>query len=224
MNDYCSWSRKNHAFLQSRSSPLEFYLHRSQYMHLLLVTYPGNPRPAIAYANEMLRPFYAHHDTEFLRLMACLAYLPISRLRTSPYAELASHSLHTDLEPLFAKEYCASLGMSKQVPLRVVGDIGGGGALVKIEKGRKIMRERKSEWSQTDELPVSNSCLLLPFAVLIWVPDRNTISTRTSLSFHIHLSSVEGAVNRPESPHDACMWPCYFSRQFAEITQAGQVY
>ena len=55
---------------------------------------------------------------------------------------------------LFAKEYCASLGMSRQVPLRVVGDIGGGGALARIEKGRKVMRERKSEWSQTDELPV----------------------------------------------------------------------
>ena len=44
--------------------------------------------------------------------------------------------------------------MSRQVPLRVVGDIGGGGALARIEKGRKVMRERKSEWSQTDELPV----------------------------------------------------------------------
>jgi hypothetical protein len=55
---------------------------------------------------------------------------------------------------LFAKEYCTSLGMSRQVPLRVVGDIGGGGALARIEKGRKVMRERKSEWSQTDELPV----------------------------------------------------------------------
>jgi hypothetical protein len=64
-------------------------------------------------------------------------------------------SLHTDLEPLFAKEYCASMGMSKQVPLRVVGDIGGGGALVKIEKARKVMKERKSEWSRTNELPVS---------------------------------------------------------------------
>ena len=66
-----------------------------------------------------------------------------------------------DLEPLFAKEYCASLGMSRQVPLRVVGDLGGGGALARIEKGRKVMRERKSEWSQSDELPVSGAVILL---------------------------------------------------------------
>lgn len=74
---------------------------------------------------------------------------------TSPYADLASPALHMDLLPTFAREYCASLGISKQVPLRVVGDIGGGGALSRIEKGRKVMRERKSEWSQTNELPVS---------------------------------------------------------------------
>jgi hypothetical protein len=86
--------------------------------------------------------------------MGSLAYLPESRMRASVYADLLSPSLHTDLEPLFAKEYSASLGMSRELPLRVVGDIGGGGALARIEKGRKIMRDRKSEWSQVDELPV----------------------------------------------------------------------
>lgn len=92
--------------------------------------------------------------------MTCLAYLPKQKLERSPYADLASPSLHTDLEPLFAKEYCASLGMSRQVPLRVVGDIGGGGALARIEKARTVMKEKKSEWSQSDELPVccSSGC------------------------------------------------------------------
>ena len=32
--------------------------------------------------------------------------------------------------------------MNKQLPLRIVGDIGGRGALAKIEKGRKFMQER----------------------------------------------------------------------------------
>ena len=44
--------------------------------------------------------------------------------------------------------------MNKQLPLRIVGDIGSRGALAKIEKGRKIMQERKREWTQTDGLPV----------------------------------------------------------------------
>lgn len=56
---------------------------------------------------------------------------------------------------MFEKEYCARLGLSCELPLRIVGDIGGGGALARIEKGRKVMRDKKSEWSQIDELPVS---------------------------------------------------------------------
>ncbi|KAG6889307.1 hypothetical protein C0995_001963 [Termitomyces sp. Mi166 len=148
------WTKKNRTFLQSRSSPLEFYLHRSQYIRLLLSCHPPDPLPALAYANANLRGFYDDHPIEVNRLMGCIAYLPLSKLQISPYADLASPSLHFELEPLFAKEYCASLGMSRQVPLRVAGDIGGGGALARIEKGRKVMRERKSEWSQTDELPI----------------------------------------------------------------------
>ncbi|KAH6918632.1 ubiquitin-protein ligase E3 [Coprinopsis sp. MPI-PUGE-AT-0042] len=149
-----AWSQRHREFLQSRSSPLEFYLHRSQYIRLLLSSHPPDPFPAIAYANEYLRPFYQEHEVEFQRLMTCPAYLPLSKLQHSQYADLASPSLHFDLENMFAKEYCASLGMSRQVPLRVVGDIGGGGALSRIEKGKKVMKERKSEWNHDEELPI----------------------------------------------------------------------
>lgn len=86
--------------------------------------------------------------------MTCIAFLPLSKLQNSIYRDLALPTLHFDLEPLFAKEYCASLGMSRQLPLRVVGDIGGGGAMARIEKGRKVMGDRKGEWRQMDELPV----------------------------------------------------------------------
>lgn len=110
--------------------------------------------PALSYAENKLVPLVPKYGEDIYRLLACLAYVPLSRLQHSPYADLVSPSLHQGLEPLFATEYCASLGMSRQVPLRVVCNIGGGGALARIEKGRKVMRERKSEWSQTDELPV----------------------------------------------------------------------
>ncbi|TFY66151.1 hypothetical protein EVG20_g4944 [Dentipellis fragilis] len=148
------WAKGHRAFLQSRSSSLEFYLHRSQYIHLLLASDSADPQRAIEYANQHLRAFYPSHTLEFQRLMSCIIYLPLARLQASPYADLASPAVHFDLEPMFATEFSASLGMSKQAPLRVVGDIGGGGALAKIEKGRKIMREQKSEWSQTGELPI----------------------------------------------------------------------
>lgn len=146
------WCRDNRAFLEKRRSPLEFNLHRSCFVRLLL---SSETKSAISYARQHLKGFYHLYGAEVNRLLASIAYLPLSRLRASPYADLTLPSIHDDLEPLFSKEYCASLGMSRQVPLRVVGDIGGGGALARIEKGRKVMRERKSEWTQADELPVS---------------------------------------------------------------------
>lgn len=131
---------------------MEFHLHRSQYLRLLISSTGSNVPNALLYAKKNFSPFYPRHGAEINRLMNCITY--VSRLQSSPYADLASPALHYDLEPMFAKEFCASLGMSRQVPLRVVGDLGGGGALARIEKGRKVMRERKSEWSQSDELPV----------------------------------------------------------------------
>ncbi|KAH9180760.1 hypothetical protein EDB89DRAFT_2122162 [Lactarius sanguifluus] len=148
------WVEHNRDFLRSRSSSLEFYLHRSEYLRLLLKPNPSEQSKAIQYATKHLRPFFLTHTNEFKRLMACLIFLPKERMQKSPYEDLTSDTIHLDLENMFATEFSASLGMSKQPPLRVVGDIGGGGALAKIEKGRKIMRERKSEWSQSDELPI----------------------------------------------------------------------
>ncbi|KAN0140839.1 CTLH/CRA C-terminal to LisH motif domain containing protein [Lactarius tabidus] len=148
------WVEHNRDFLRSRSSSLEFYLHRSEYLRLLLTPDQAEHARAIQYATKHLRPFFLTHTTEFKRLMACLIFLPKERMQKSPYEDLTSDTIHLDLANMFATEFSASLGMSKQPPLRVVGDIGGGGALAKIEKGRKIMRERKSEWSQSDELPI----------------------------------------------------------------------
>lgn len=149
------WASRHQDFLKSRASPLVFSLHRSQYIRLLLSTHPPDPEAAIHYARVHLGPFHAEHEAELCRLMACMSYLPLSKLQRSPYQDLAQPQLHFDLEALFAKEYCANLGMSRQVPLRVVGDIGGGGALARIEKGKKVMKDRKTEWAQSDELPVS---------------------------------------------------------------------
>ncbi|RPD79963.1 hypothetical protein L226DRAFT_550172 [Lentinus tigrinus ALCF2SS1-7] len=147
------WAHAHREFLHKRSSTLEFHLHRSQYLRLILSEPPNVPE-ALAYAKTHLSPFFEHHEPELRRLMACLVWLPASRLAKSPYPDLANPCIHNDLQGMFATEYCASLGMSRQAPLRVIGDIGGGGALARIEKSRKVMRERKSEWSQANELPI----------------------------------------------------------------------
>lgn len=146
------WVAENRPFLQARQSSLEFHLHKFQYLKVLLDPSPQAISAAFAYAQANFGPFSTYHLSEIQRLSTCVLYR--SSLQDSPYADLASPSLHWDLDPMFAREYCASLGMSRQIPLKVVADIGGGGALARIEKGRKLMRERKSEWNEMDELPV----------------------------------------------------------------------
>jgi len=146
------WCQTNQDFLESRSSPLEFHLHRFQYMHLLLSDYPDSSTQALDYIRQVMSRLSPKYFTELRRLSGALAFLPLSRLQTSPYADLTSPTIHTDLEPTFVKHYCANLGMSQSPPLRVVGDIGGGGALVRIEKGRKVMKDKKGEWNQAKEL------------------------------------------------------------------------
>lgn len=155
-----SWTRINVSHItHDRAAALEFKLHQSHYLQLLLSS--SDPQIALSYARTYFPPLYASHGPQINRLLTCLAY--ISRIQESPFADLASPDFaRADLVAVFMKEYCAVVGLSRQVPLRVVGDIAGGGALARIEKGRRIMKDRKSEWSQADELPV---CCLL---VIVW--------------------------------------------------------
>lgn len=59
------------------------------------------------------------HTTEFKCLMACLIFLPKERMQKYPYEDLTPDTIYLDLENKFATEFSASLGMSKQLPLRV---------------------------------------------------------------------------------------------------------
>ena len=63
------------------------------------------------------------------------------------------------------------------MPLRVVGDIGGGGAMAIIERGRKVMGDRKGDWRQMDELPVRSQASICN-------ADDHTIKKNFRLKFH----------------------------------------
>ncbi|KAG9045728.1 hypothetical protein FS837_005776 [Tulasnella sp. UAMH 9824] len=153
------WATTNREFLRGRHSTLEFDLHRSHFVHLIL-----NPPPvvsasdyplaaAIAYSKKnfsALAPSYPQIVPQMEKLAGALAWA--NRLSSSPYSDLLQDSIHTNLEPAFVKEYCARLGFSRQLPLRVAGDIGGNGALAKIEKSKKVMKDKIAEWDAKDEL------------------------------------------------------------------------
>lgn len=145
------WCEAHRDFLRNRNSSLEFNLHRSRYVRLL--TSSDDPSSALSYARRYFPPLFSSHAAQISRLTSALAFLPQRRLATSPYADLTGESIHNDLESQFSQEYCALLKMSKQLPLRVVADLGAG-ALAKIERAKKIMQEKKTEWNAADELPV----------------------------------------------------------------------
>ncbi|KAG9102209.1 hypothetical protein FRC06_002207, partial [Ceratobasidium sp. 370] len=145
------WCASNRAFLTSRLSTLEFALHRAQFLALLLSpTDPNARQTAIAYSRQHFPALYAEHGPAVRRLLASVLYAQPG-LAGSPYADLVQGP---DAASLFAREYCARLGLGEQVPMKVAIDIGGSGALARIEKGRRIMKDSRTEWSSVDELPI----------------------------------------------------------------------
>lgn len=147
-----SWVEANRGFLEAQGSDLEFLLHRSQYLRILSESpIPTDIAPAFEYAKQHLLPLEPRYPSEVPKLMNCLVLGDsVSRI----YPDLASPEVHNRLEGAFSREYCASRHVSNQAPLKVVSIIGGGIALPRIEKGKKIMKERKGEWSHTEEIPV----------------------------------------------------------------------
>ncbi|MBW0525351.1 hypothetical protein O181_065066 [Austropuccinia psidii MF-1] len=118
---------------------------------------------ALSYARQHFTQFFPKRWDEAVKLVASTLYIPLCKLKRSPYAELfqSFHGnngqpwVHADhLVPLFTKEYYAQLEWSKELPLKIATDLGSGGALAKIAKVRSVMKEKRTEWSQADELPV----------------------------------------------------------------------
>jgi hypothetical protein len=139
-----------------------FYLHRARLIQLILNPRSEGPSnsttdcPApLQYARDHLFPYMvSSHQQEIYHLLGALLYSP-AQLPTSPYADLLSPSLEAPaLVPLFRVEFCRLHGWAREDPLAVVVDLGAGGALGKIEKARKVMKERLGEVRAWEELPV----------------------------------------------------------------------
>ena len=114
--------------------------------------------------------------------------------------------------------------MSKRPPLRVVVDIGGDGALAKIEKGKKIMRGTKSDWSQA-KLPVSISlALAVRFSSLTLTgSDRNPFASREPIPFGLCVPGIHRPVDTTEPADDDEFRTCRLERQSAKVEQGERV-
>ncbi|OZJ05222.1 hypothetical protein BZG36_02453 [Bifiguratus adelaidae] len=142
------WAQSHREALRKKESNLEFNLHNLQYMTYLQA---NQTLDALLYARRWFPDFTARHLPEIQRLLAAICFT--DRLATSPYADLVSNIHWQDIQHDFTKEFCSLLGMSAESPLFVsvmVGTI----ALPTIIKMATIMKDKKTEWSQQDELPV----------------------------------------------------------------------
>lgn len=127
---------------------------------------------ALVYGREHFRPTQSSHLDEIKRLYTFLLFLPDSRMEADlsiysreslmmrippPYHSFLDEELMhgPSLAPLFQREFTARQGVARDAPLKVAVEVGAGGALNIIIKVRSLMKEKGNEWSQADELPVS---------------------------------------------------------------------
>jgi hypothetical protein len=210
-----------------------FYLHRARLIQLILNPRSEGPStstsdcPApLQYARDHLFPYMvSSHQQEIYHLLGALLYTP-AQLPSSPYADLLSPSLEAPaLVPLFRVEFCRLHGWAREDPLAVVVDLGAGGALGKIEKARKVMKERLGEVRVWEELPVR--------LVLFWSSDSSAnpslipdLSHSLSLSLDgtprplvstvplgLCLPRLERTSNGIQPTQDALMRPRHRSRE-----------
>ncbi|KAG5518779.1 hypothetical protein PMAC_002750 [Pneumocystis sp. 'macacae'] len=90
--------------------------------------------------------------TEIKQLMCLFCYT--SNMQLFPYKELCEHEhLWTSVQALFSREYCSLFGLAPDSPLQTVS-IAGSLAIPTLLKMSSIMKEKKTEWTSRNELPV----------------------------------------------------------------------
>ncbi|KAL7269651.1 hypothetical protein RUND412_007671 [Rhizina undulata] len=147
-----AWARENAAKLEQRGSNLEFELCKLQFVWYFLETPTDGPMKAIQYARSEFRRFDKHLG-EIQKLMCSLAY--IHTLESSPYAKIYAdpEKIWNDVAHAFTKEFCSLQDLSAESPLYIAATAGAI-ALPTLLKMASIMKEKKTEWSTVNELPV----------------------------------------------------------------------
>ena len=180
------WCQDNADALSKRSSSLEFQLHKLQFIALLTgdQSLPVSKRTLLAlqYSRQNFGKFGDRHLKEIQKLMGSLAYASsypwhqlvqtlsgsdgksavidaTMGLHQSPYAELVSMNLWSEIEAQFMTDFCMMLGFAQNSPLNIIVDVGAP-AIPTMMKMQSVMDERRKErpkvemWTVGDELPV----------------------------------------------------------------------
>ncbi|XP_014555475.1 hypothetical protein COCVIDRAFT_27674 [Bipolaris victoriae FI3] len=156
------WARQRSAELEGRGSNLEFELCRLQYICLfdshnqhsdtMDTEIPIGVLNAWAYAHREFPPFHKRYAREIQQLLGATAFWP--NVKDSPYYRLFyNDSAWEEVAHSFNREFCSLLGLSADSPLFIAATAGAI-ALPYLLKMQSIMKEKRTEWTTQDELPV----------------------------------------------------------------------
>jgi E3 ubiquitin-protein transferase RMND5 len=162
------WARENQPLLEARGSNLEFELCRLQFVWLFHAgkdpqTSKGEGRgSALKYARDEFLTFQTRHLPEIRQLAGAMVFC--QNLKDSPYRAIFNNpSAWTDVASSFTREFCSLLGLSADSPLYIAATAGAI-ALPTLLKLQTIMKEKRTEWTSQNELPVRE--IPLPSATL----------------------------------------------------------
>jgi hypothetical protein len=147
-----AWARHKAPQLEQRGSNLEFDLCKLRFVWLFLKGDEGR-KEAMEYARKEFKRFQEKHRKEVERLICAFLYVPT--LLQSPYGKpfMEPEKTWDDVAHSFTKEFCSLLGLSAESPLYIAATAGAI-ALPTLLKMTSIMKEKKTEWTSQNELPV----------------------------------------------------------------------
>ncbi|KAK7520477.1 CTLH/CRA C-terminal to lish motif domain-containing protein [Phyllosticta citriasiana] len=155
-----AWSRQHSAQLEARGSNLEFELCRLQYVCLFMghdhdgsITSPEEgPLRAWAYARSEFGAFQNRYAKEIQQLIGAMAFW--QNMVDSPYKRtFYNENAFEEVASSFTREFCSLLGLSADSPLYIAATAGAI-ALPTLLKLQTIMKEKRTEWTTQNELPV----------------------------------------------------------------------
>ena len=165
------WARSQRDVLQARGSNLEFELGRLQFVWLFGGSGAGHDvrglSDALAYARREFGNFQGRYLREIKQLSGAIAYK--SNLMESPYWHIFNTGAAWDeVARSFTREFCSILGLAADSPVYVAATAGAI-ALPNLLKLASIMKEKRTEWTTQNELPVGfPSSLSSPAVASTW--------------------------------------------------------
>ena len=154
------WARTNSEVLEARGSNLEFELGKLQFVWLFMsgdnkphakTTFEGKHK-ALEYARREFGVFQRRYLREIQQLGGAMAFCP--NLQQSPYCRIFHNdNAWEEVASSFTREFCSLLGLSADSPLYIAATAGAI-ALPTLLKLQTIMKEKRTEWTTQNELPV----------------------------------------------------------------------